>query len=92
MEPVAEFTKLGWAFSGRVKSNQILPGWISQFGRLANRTFFTFVRMSQERKQTKEMDPGGLTTSPSDDYLHGRNIPKLQLPKRQCKPRYFTLP
>ena len=34
MEPVAEFTKLGWAFSGRVRSDQILPGWISQFGRL----------------------------------------------------------
>ena len=78
MEPVAEFTKLGWAFSGRVKSNQILPGWISQFGRLENQTFFTFVRMLQERKQTKEMHPGGLTTSPSDDYLNGRDIQKLK--------------
>jgi hypothetical protein len=59
MEPVAEFTKLGWAFSGRVKSNQILPGWISQFGRLANRTFFTFIQVTQERKQTKKCTQEG---------------------------------
>ena len=59
MEPVAEITKLGWAFSGRVRSDQILPGWISQFGRLVNRTFFTFVQISQERKQIKKCTQEG---------------------------------
>ena len=29
-------------------------------------------------KTNKKMHPGGLTTSPSDDYLNGRNIPKLK--------------
>ena len=42
-EPIAELTRLGWAFSGRVKSNQILPGWISQYGRLEHRTYITYI-------------------------------------------------
>ena len=41
-EPIAELTKLGWAFSGRVKSHQILPAWISQYGHLRLDSFTTF--------------------------------------------------
>ena len=59
MEPVAEFTKLGWAFSGRVKSDQILPGWISQFGRLVNRTYFTFVEISHVQEKSKKCTQEG---------------------------------
>ena len=44
-EPIAEFTKLGWAFSGRVKNCQILNGNSSQFGIATARSlgFFTYV-------------------------------------------------
>jgi hypothetical protein len=42
-EPIAELTRLGWAFSGRVKTKQILPSWISQFGNVANSVFFSYM-------------------------------------------------
>jgi hypothetical protein len=31
-EPIAELTKLGWAFSGRIKSEHILASWQTKFG------------------------------------------------------------
>ena len=40
-EPIAEYTKLGWAFSGRVKNCQILNGNTSQFG-IASSKFVSF--------------------------------------------------
>ena len=59
MEPVAEFTILGWAFSGRVRSDQILPGWISQLGRLEIQTFFMFIEISHVQKQSKQCTQEG---------------------------------
>ena len=42
-EPIAELTKLGWAFSGRVKTDQILESWIAQFGAVDYRAYTTYV-------------------------------------------------
>jgi hypothetical protein len=42
-EPIAELTKLGWAFSGRIKSDQILQSWQTQFGNAGRHSSFSFM-------------------------------------------------
>ena len=42
-EPIAERTKLGWAFSGRIKTRNILESWQSQFGNSSDFAFCSFM-------------------------------------------------
>ena len=61
-EPIAEFTKLGWAFSGRVKTDQVLRSWVAQFGAVQSHYMLSFCSyMAREdtiapwKKQDKQL-------------------------------------
>jgi hypothetical protein len=73
-EPIAEFTKLGWAFSGRVKNCQILNGSTSQFGIATARSlsFCTFVNRVDvsSLKSSCEKDTGAFVLEGSRMSSH----------------------
>ena len=56
-EPIAESTKLGWAFSGRVKNSQILASSVSNFGNAIRKSFGFCTFLNLDSRQSAERFP-----------------------------------